>query len=155
MRAVLAVLAFCLLATPAEAVLRLDDERGRTLFEDGRVAFRTLGTWREVADPPLTVTRPAEGVTHVELRAPAGTQAIRISFATGDGERFLGFGERSDAVVRTAGEVDNRVTEGPYQPLESPFVAGFVPPPGQSDRARRDLLPDPVAAVEPRRGLPA
>ncbi len=143
MRAALAALLFCLLTTPAGAALRFDDGRGRTLFAEGRVEYRTLGVWREVADPAMTVTRPAEGVTHVELRAPAGTQAVRISFATADGERFLGFGERSDAVVRTGGEVDNRVTEGPYQSLESPFVAAFVPPPGQSDRPDATYFPIP------------
>ena len=113
------------------------------LFEDGRVEFRTLGVWQEVADPAAAVTTPAPGVTHVEIAAPAGTQAIRVSFATAPGERFLGFGERSDAVVRTGGDVENRVTEGPYQPVESPFVAGFVPPPGQSERADATYFPIP------------
>jgi len=68
---------------------------------------------------------------------------VRISFATAPGERFLGFGERSDAVVRTAGEVDNRVTEGPYQPVEGPFVRGFVPLAGQSERADATYFPIP------------
>ncbi len=143
MRAVLLVATLLTLPAPAQAALRFTDDQGRVLFEDGRVEYRTLGTWREVAEPSLARTTPAPGVTHVEIDAPAGTQGIRVSFATAPGERFLGFGERSDAVVRTGGDVENRVTEGPYQAVESPFVAGFVPPPGQSDRADATYFPIP------------
>jgi alpha-glucosidase (family GH31 glycosyl hydrolase) len=84
----------------------------------------------------------APGVTHYDVSAP-GADALRVSFATEPGERFLGFGERSDAVVRAGGDVENRVTEGPYQDVESPFVRAFVPAPGQSERHDASYFPIP------------
>jgi alpha-glucosidase (family GH31 glycosyl hydrolase) len=142
MRAALAALAFAVLAAPAHG-LTFSDEQGRVLFDGGTVAFRTLGVWSETADPELTLTRPARGVVHVDIRAPAGADGVRISFATAPGERFLGFGERSDAVVRASGDVENRVTEGPYQDAESPFTAALVPAPGLSSRHDASYFPIP------------
>src|SRR2546421_8962323 len=64
----------------------------------------------------LATTDPAGGtiavrVTPTELTAtgPADTDAMAASFARAPGERFVGFGERSDAVVRDAGTVSNHV----------------------------------------------
>src|SRR5436853_157489 len=62
----------------------------------------------------LATTDPAGGtiqvrVTPTELTAtgPPDADAMAASFARAPGERFLGFGERSDAVVRDAGTVEN------------------------------------------------
>ena len=59
---------------------------------------------------------------------PTGVEAMRIGFAASDGERFLGFGERSDAVARASGDVSNFVQEGPYPPQDYDAVAASIPP---------------------------
>ncbi len=140
---------FGVIAAPAAAIgiqtdggLSFTDDHGRVIFEGGSVEFRRVGIW-QAADVDPQVEAVTDDIARVTITAPAGFEGIRVSFATAPGERFLGFGERSDAVVRTGGDVDNRVTEGPYQPIESPFVRAFVPPPGQSDRADATYFPIP------------
>jgi alpha-glucosidase (family GH31 glycosyl hydrolase) len=91
----------------------------------------------------LRATRAADGVIRVQAAAPAEATAVGIGFDRRPGERFLGFGERSDAAVRTTGSVESRVTEGPYQPIENPFIAAFVPLPGYNARADATYFPIP------------
>lgn len=104
-------------------------------------------TLRLVATSPArvarTVERVGEGLIRVRLRAPTGTLRTTASFARPAGERFLGFGERSDAVMRDAGTVEHRVTEGPYQPAEETAIAAFVPTPGYSTRRDATYFPIP------------
>jgi alpha-glucosidase (family GH31 glycosyl hydrolase) len=149
MRALLGLIILLAVAAPARADpltvttspdITIRDSAGRTVFSGGRIEVRRLGLWS--AGPAPAVTQVADGVAHLEVTA-AGAEAVRLSFDAAPGERFLGFGERSDAVVRTAGDVDNRVTEGPYQDIEDPFVRGFVPVPGQSDRPDATYFPIP------------
>jgi hypothetical protein len=91
----------------------------------------------------LRVARTADGVVRVEAQMPADATAAGIGFDRRPGERFLGFGERSDAVVRASGDVQSRVTEGPYQPAEEPLIAAFVPLPGYNVRADATYFPIP------------
>ncbi len=91
----------------------------------------------------VQVSRAADGVVRVAASGPAGAERMGVGFRAQSGERFLGFGERSDAVVRTGGTVEHRVTEGPYQPVENPFLTAFVPPPGQNTRADATYFPIP------------
>ena len=171
--AFIALLLALVVAAPARAIeTRVGEagiafsDGGRVVFEGGRLEIRSLGLWADAGTPQVTSAGGVVEATYPAARrcgrhpstpasrasrSPATGDGVRVSFATAPGERFLGFGERSDAVVRAGGDVDNRVTEGPYQDVESPFVAGFVPLPGQNSRARRDVLPDPVAAVHARR----
>src|SRR5205085_171211 len=79
-----------------------------------------------------TVIRPANDVDH------AG-----IAFGAPPGERQLGFGERSNAVDQRGNTVENYVAEGPYQPDERPFIAGFVPPAGYHPRDDATYFPMP------------
>ncbi len=112
--------------TPAgaiQATLQTDDPAGRTL--------------------QLKLTPAGDGIVRVEVRGPPSADAIGASFAALPGERFLGFGERSDAAVRASGSVENRVTEGPYQPAENPFVLAFVPLPGYNTRRDATYFPIP------------
>ncbi len=139
MRLVVVFLAALALAPPAEA-FDIRDDAGRLVFGEGRIEQRRLGVWSDAPEPKVTQVAP--GVVHYDVAAP-GADAMRVSFATQPGERFLGFGERSDAVVRTGGDVENRVTEGPYQDIEDPFIRGFVPLPGQNDRADATYFPIP------------
>ena len=60
-------------------------------------------------------------------RARAGVEAIGIGFEARDGERYLGFGERSNAVDQRGGVVENYVSDGPYQAEEYPLINLFTP----------------------------
>ncbi|HEX2016896.1 MAG TPA: TIM-barrel domain-containing protein, partial [Solirubrobacteraceae bacterium] len=51
-----------------------------------------------------------------------------IGFQSPGGERFLGFGERSNAVDQGGGTVESFVGERPHQPEERPFVPVLAPP---------------------------
>ena len=66
------------------------------------------------------------------------------------GERHLGFGERSNAVDQRGLEVENYVAEGPYQAVERPFIAGFVPPAGYHPRDDATYFPIPWLLSTPR-----
>jgi alpha-glucosidase (family GH31 glycosyl hydrolase) len=145
-------------AAPVAAAQDVDAGSLRATTDGGTLVLRQPGhdeaTLRLTATAPAgterTVQRVGEGLIRVRLRAPAGTARTTARFARPDGERFLGFGERSDAVVRTSGEVQHRVTEGPYQPAELPLLAAFIPPPGFN--ARRDATYFPVPWLLSTRG---
>ena len=71
------------------------------------------------------------GVTSLVVEADGpGIAATALAFEARPGERFLGFGERSDAVVRTAGEVESYVSDGPWAPADRTLAGGLVPPVG-------------------------
>jgi hypothetical protein len=95
----------------------------------------------------LRIAPDAEGVIAVDARVTGAlmdqVSATGIAFAARPEERFLGFGERSNAVDQRGGEVDNYVAEGPYQTAERPFIAGFVPPPGYRPRDDATYFPMP------------
>src|SRR3712207_9451462 len=76
------------------------------------------------------------------FRSPGATRA-GIGFAAHDGERYLGFGERSNAVDQRGNTVENFVTDGPYLPEERTAVAAFVPPQGYSPRDDATYFPIP------------
>ena len=77
------------------------------------------------AEVEITVS----GANSISVRVSAqGAAVVGQSFRAADGERFLGFGERSHAVSLDRGVVENYVGEGPYQPHEYPFLVGTVPP---------------------------
>ena len=112
---------------------------------DGRAYVATLAT----SDPlgrrlSVRIERDAEGVIRLRARGgpTAGVTATGIGFDARDGERYLGFGERSNAVDQRGNAVENYVAEGPYQPEERPIISAFVPPPAIT-RATTPPLPDP------------
>jgi alpha-D-xyloside xylohydrolase len=72
-----------------------------------------------------------------------GAAVVSQSFIAEDGERFLGFGERSHAVSLDRGVVENYVGEGPYQPHEYPFLTDTVPPWGIRNRPDATYFPLP------------
>ncbi|HEX6548129.1 MAG TPA: TIM-barrel domain-containing protein [Candidatus Dormibacteraeota bacterium] len=89
-----------------------------------------------------TSSEPAgDGSLHIRFEA-AGAGGLVVRFGASPGERFWGFGERSDQVTRTAGEVENWVGEGPYQLEEYPLLAATTP--RWALRQRRDAAYYPV-----------
>ena len=112
------------------ATLRTTDPQGRTIA--------------------VRIAPAGNGIITVDATGPPDADAMAVRLERQGGERFLGFGERSDQVVRSSGEVQNRVTEGPYQPSENAIVRAFVPPQGFNDRADATYFPDPVGALHAR-----
>ncbi|HEX8075675.1 MAG TPA: TIM-barrel domain-containing protein, partial [Thermoleophilaceae bacterium] len=136
----------------------------------GALGFQAAGVWRHATAVTSERTEGAAYVAelattdplrHLSLRIePAGDGAIRVSaqvagasagdvthtgiaFGAAAGERYLGFGERSNAVDQRGKTVENYVAEGPYQTEEQPFIAGFVPPPGFHPREDATYFPMP------------
>jgi alpha-glucosidase (family GH31 glycosyl hydrolase) len=108
------------------ALLRTDDPIGGTLELE-------IGAGGEgVLEVRCAVTDRTEGVV-----------AVGHSFVAVPGERFFGFGERSDTAGRSAGVVENYVGEGPWQEHEYPFLEGIVPPWGMRQRSDATYFPVP------------
>ncbi|MDI6909121.1 TIM-barrel domain-containing protein [Nocardioides sp.] len=103
-----------------------------------------LGT----ADPALTanvrVSPAGDGAYAVAVTGQgSGITAVSIDLRAPRGERYLGLGERSDAVDHRGRTVQNRVLDGPYTTNQAALVAGFVPQPGFSSRADATYFPVP------------
>jgi alpha-glucosidase (family GH31 glycosyl hydrolase) len=119
--------------------------RAVRVARDGRAVTAELAT----GDPlgrtvRLRMARDAEGVIAVSA-AVDGADVLEtgIGFRARGDERFLGFGERSNAVDQRGGEVENFVGEGPYQPEERAAIAAFVPPQGFHPRDDATYFPVP------------
>jgi alpha-glucosidase (family GH31 glycosyl hydrolase) len=76
--------------------------------------------------------------------------ASGISFEAGRGERYLGFGERSNAVDQRGNVVENYVSDGPWTPQQYPIGSTFVPEWGF--RARDDATYFPMPWLLSSRG---
>ena len=149
----------------------LAEHRATGQAATGSLGFRTqTGWWRAVR--AVTASRDASGLSaELETRDPLGrrlrvriepsgegaigvtagvvggstgdVEAVGIGFDAEPGERFLGFGERSNAVDQRGNEVESYVAEGPYQPEERPFLTAFVPPWGYHPRDDATYFPMP------------
>jgi alpha-glucosidase (family GH31 glycosyl hydrolase) len=149
----------------------LSEARGTDTSLPGTLGYASGGTWfhatRVVAEQQsaasyqatLATTDPAGGRIHVSITRdadgvialtatpqPSLAQTVSqtgISFDPRAGERFLGFGERSNAVDQRGQTIENYVAEGPYQPEERPAIAAFVPAPGFHPRDDATYFPIP------------
>jgi alpha-glucosidase (family GH31 glycosyl hydrolase) len=75
--------------------------------------------------------------------ATADVEAVGIGFEAVRGERYLGFGERSNAIDQRGNTVENYVGEGPYLPGEAELISLFVPPWSLHDRSDATYFPMP------------
>jgi sulfoquinovosidase len=111
---------------------------------EGRAYVATLQT-----DDPLgrtiavRVAPAGDGIIEVTATGPPGADTMSVGFERQSGERYLGFGERSDQVVRSGGDVKNHVEEGPYQESENSLISAFVPPAGFDPRPDATYFPIP------------
>lgn len=75
--------------------------------------------------------------------------SVGIDFTAAKGERWAGFGERADAVIRGGGtksqQVENYVSDGPWQPNEWDGVGKALPPGGSRGRMDATYFPIPWA----------
>jgi alpha-glucosidase (family GH31 glycosyl hydrolase) len=149
----------------------LAEAGGRGRGPTGTLGFRTSAGWVHAArvvrgrrsgsayaatlatnDPGgrrLAVRISPDGRGVIALRARVtGTAAspvshVGISFRARRGERYLGFGERSNAVDQRGREVENYVAEGPFEADERPAVPAFVPAWGFRPRDDATYFPMP------------
>ena len=95
----------------------------------------------------LRLERDAGGVIALSARvtgpALAGVTRTGIAFRARPGERYLGFGERSNAVDQRGREVESYVAEGPYEDDERSLLSLFVPPWGFHPRPEATYFPIP------------
>jgi alpha-glucosidase (family GH31 glycosyl hydrolase) len=134
----------------------------------GTLGFRTAAGWahatqitssRREGDAYVAEMETTDASRSMEVRiAPAGdgeiafearivgptadVEAVGIGFGANDGERFLGFGERSNSVAQE-GVVENYVADGPYQMNEYGIINLFVPPWGVRERDDSTYFPIP------------
>jgi alpha-glucosidase (family GH31 glycosyl hydrolase) len=137
----------------------------------GTIGFRVAGSWwhatrlmssRRVgrailarlatSDPAgrelsLRIAPAGRGIVRLSAAVRQGplseVEAVGIGFRAESGERYLGFGERSNAVDQRGNTVESYVGEGPYQPGEAFFVTPVVPPWSIHDRADATYFPMP------------
>ncbi len=141
------------LQTPRGASV-LSEHDGTGAGPTGTLGFRTAAGWShatrvisaertagggyvaqlDTTDPLRTIElelrRGGDGVIVLRakvLGAGSPLEGVGIGFDARSRERYLGFGERSNSVDQRGGVVENYVADGPYQDIEYPFLAGFVP----------------------------
>jgi alpha-glucosidase (family GH31 glycosyl hydrolase) len=147
----------------AESRARGPGPAGSLGFRDGDVwrhATRILSERRQgtgivatlATDDPAgrrieaTLTPQRRGVIRLRasvLGSRASITALGIGFDARPGERYLGFGERSNAVDQRGNVVENYVGEGAYPAAERPIIAAFVPPWGYQQRDDATYFPVP------------
>jgi alpha-glucosidase len=108
---------------------------------DGRLSFQSGGRWYHptrvverhgilrvfATDDPSgrrLRTRMAGGSLNAWVE---GATRMRIAFPARPAERYLGFGERSNAVDQRGHTVEDYVAEGPYEKDERAVIPSFVP----------------------------
>jgi alpha-glucosidase len=117
--------------------------RARTAERGGGRYAAVLDTDHPEGRTARADIRPgADGVISVVITVP-GAAVVGQSFVAADGERFLGFGERSHAVSLDRAVIENYVGEGPYQQHEYPFLDGIVPPWAVRNRPDATYFPLP------------
>ena len=134
----------------------------------GRLGFRDDGTWRHATrvisqgtgrgawygrlatnDPEgrrleLRLARGKRGVIRLSAHVVGPpVEATGIAFRAKRGERYLGFGERSNAINQRGNVIENYVGEGTYQPGEYAAVSLFVPSWSIRDRTDATYFPMP------------
>ena len=150
-------------------VLQEDPSRGDG--PAGTIGFSTGGSWRhatrilsqdfvsggsyraelETNDPAgrtieVQLNPAADGVIRFDATvrgAGPPLDAVGIGFRAQPNERYLGFGERSQAVDQRGNVVENYVADGPYQRSEWPLIEGIVPPWGFRPREDATYYPLP------------
>ena len=95
----------------------------------------------------VRVYRGGEGALRlnasVEGRPPTDIQLWGIGFAARRGERYLGFGERSNSVNQRRRTVENQVEEGPFLPEDYSVIAPTIPTWGIRRSADSTYFPMP------------
>ena len=134
--------------------------RAESSQTDGEQYTATIATTDPARKLELTASVRAEGVIELRVRPSSsdGVQALGIGFVAEQDERFVGFGERSNAVDQNGtrapnfqeteydyrGAVENYVSDGPYYDAQEYSALGeIIPPPGHRFRPDATYFPIP------------
>jgi alpha-D-xyloside xylohydrolase len=92
----------------------------------------------------VRLRRERSGVIALEATLTGGrASAVSIAFCAPRGERYFGFGERSNAVAQRATTVENYVSDGPFSKESQALVKATIPPAGYRARADSTYFPIP------------
>jgi sulfoquinovosidase len=95
----------------------------------------------------VEIRRSAEGVISLAASVTGSggpaLDALGVGFEGRPGERYLGFGERSNALDQTGFAVENYVADGPYETDEYPIMEAVLPPWGFRPRPDATYYPIP------------
>ena len=118
--------------------------RARELRRDGDGLAAVVET-SSGTDLAVAIRPAGEGGISIRAEpvAAVGVQAVRIGFETPPGERFFGFGSRSNAVDHRGHEVENYVTDGPTRPEDRDYPRAVVPPWSHGERDDSTYYPVP------------
>lgn len=113
---------------------------------EGGVYTATLRTTDPAHTLEVSVAPEADGVLRVEVAPtrPEGVQALGVAFVAQADERFVGFGERSQAVGQDGVVLEHYVSDGPYfDRAEWRLMEMILPPWGTRWRADASYFPIP------------
>jgi alpha-glucosidase (family GH31 glycosyl hydrolase) len=118
----------------------------------GSLRYRAGGSWHLAGrHGVLRLRRAGRGVSGLSARVRgAHPAAISLDFRAVRGERWFGFGERSDGVGRRGTTLENYVSDGPFSKESQAIVKATIPPAGF--RPRRDATYYPVPWLLSSRG---
>lgn len=117
-----------------------------TMAEDGTGFVVESSVRIEIVDGVPAGRRTVDVVDGHTVRVRvSGTSPVIERFVASPGERWMGFGERSNLVSMAQGEIEHYVGEGPYQDHEYPLLEGTVPPWGMRQRPDATYFPVPWA----------
>ncbi len=120
--------------------------RVKKSWKRGRARMLRLATNDRSRDLRVKVIPASHGSVRLSaaiIGSVSGIEAIGMSFRAPQGQRYLGFGERSNGVNQRGNVVENWVGEGPYQETEYPAIQHFVPEWGMRRRADDTYFPMP------------
>src|SRR5918995_2531176 len=164
------------LVDPSDASV-LAEHPGTAPGSAGTVGFRAAGVWYHATRVASASVEEGEYVAELETSEPGGRtielrlraagegvvaleaavrgpglpiEALGMGFEASAGERYLGFGERSNAVDQRGNVVENYVSDGPWTADQYPIGENFVPEWGF--RARDDATYFPMPWLLSTRG---
>lgn len=116
--------------------------RALSVRRDGEAVLATLATADPARQIEVRLAPAGDGVIALTASAP-GADAMSMGFDALPGERFFGFGSRSNAVDQRGHEVENYVADGPYREEDRNFTRASVPPWATRDRDDATYFPVP------------
>lgn len=131
---------------PAAASFRRGDRWFTTTKVSSSSSHRIVWATTDPSTSIVVSTRSgSDGAAVVALTTQGGRRAdaVSMSFEADRHERFVGFGERSNAVDQRGNQVENYVGEGPYVAGDYPGVRAVAPPVGLRERRDATYFPIP------------
>ena len=121
--------------------------------DEGDAYVATLNTSDPARKLELVAVPEADGVIQITVRPMStdGVQAIGVGFVADEAERFVGFGERSNAVNQMDWDLEHYVADGPYYDGQEYAVMGDLLP-ACGTRRRPDTTYFPIPWLLSSRG---